>query len=195
MQAHQVTEEEWKAVVRRESSAFVIGNTSIARVSWDDTQQFFKKINAKKDGFVYRLPTEAEWEYAARNETKDTSTPYPSEYATFGESTGSLGGGSRNGLISLTDVRRLCNNKKQPSCAFLSPGKPNARGFYQVLGNNPEWVLDWYGHYPRSLQVDPRGPESGTRAFHSSRAGIRNFCSAIALGAYNIVQAWERYHD
>ena len=163
MQAHQVTEEQWKAVMGHESGGFVIGNTSIAGVSWDDVQAFLKKINTKTDGFIYRLPTEAEWEYAARNETMDPSTPYPSEYAKFGDGTGSLGGGSRNDVISITELRRRCNNKKQPPCAFLSPGKPNARGLYQMLGNNLEWVLDWYGPYPETLQIDPRGPQLGTK--------------------------------
>src|SRR5262245_30327758 len=141
MQAHQVTEEQWKAVMGRSTGNQVSGKRSIARVSWNDVQKFLKKLNAKKDGFIYRLPTEAEWEYAARNETRAKDSPTPASFAEYGENTGYAGGGSRldvKEFFPIVNGRLLCGDDgKLPLCpnGEPPPEKPNARNLYNMLGN------------------------------------------------------------
>jgi formylglycine-generating enzyme required for sulfatase activity len=66
MGKYQVTQEQWQAVMGNNPSYFTGANLPVEMVSWNDVQEFIKKLNAKKDGYSYRLPTEAEWEYACR---------------------------------------------------------------------------------------------------------------------------------
>jgi len=170
MQAHQVTEEQWKTVMGRYTHNQVSQKRSIARVSWNDAQKFMKKLNAKKDGFIYRLPTEAEWEFAARNETKATDFATSGSFAEYGENTGRAGGSSRLDVIQIFPLdefgRILCGDDgKLPPCpnGEPPPERPNAHNLYNMLGNLPEWVRDWYGPYSEERQIDPVGPQSGTR--------------------------------
>jgi formylglycine-generating enzyme required for sulfatase activity len=63
---YEVTQAQWRAVMKTSPSYFKGGTLPVEQVSWDEVQQFVRRLNARKDGYVYRLPTEAEWEYAAR---------------------------------------------------------------------------------------------------------------------------------
>ena len=165
LQAKPVTEEQWKKVMGRDASSLVMGKKFTAKVSWDDAQRFLKKLNAKKDGYQYRLPTEAEWEYSARNETKDPNSATPEDFAVYGENTGSRGGGSRLDVIIIKSGNRMAcgDNGKLPPCPGGELGKPNARGLFRMLGNSQEWVQDTYGPYSGDLQTDPQGPPVGSR--------------------------------
>ena len=107
-------------------------------VTWEDCQEFIKKLNKKTDG-GYRLPTEAEWEYACR---AGTTTAY-----SFGDE------------ITPQDANYRASDIGKPIevCSY----KPNAFGLYDMHGNVWEWCEDWYGDYPAGAVTDPKGPAMG----------------------------------
>ena len=113
------------------------GRCPVEEVSWHDAQDFISRLNAGEGGEVYRLPTEAEWEYAARA-------------GTTGDRYGNL-----DGIAWYGD-----NSGRQPHP--VGGKAPNAWGLYDMLGNVVEWVGDWHGDYPGSSVTDPRGPGSGS---------------------------------
>lgn len=149
---YEVTSEQWRAVMKSGPSGILVSSGSsgtkvidsgspqmpLMGVSWDDAQTFIARLNANDDGYKYRLPTEAEWEYAAR---AGTTGPY------YAES---------------TDVGWFSeNSSSQPHATGQK--KPNAWGLYDMLGNVPEFVQDWYDatYYSTSPATDPPGPSSG----------------------------------
>jgi formylglycine-generating enzyme required for sulfatase activity len=113
-------------------------------VSWDDAQDFINRLNQKEGHKRYRLPTEAEWEYAARAGTTSTYS--------FGDDASQLGRYAWHGDNS-GDTTHPVGQKQ-----------PNAWGLYDMHGNVWEWVQDWYGekYYSGSPSTDPRGPSSGS---------------------------------
>jgi formylglycine-generating enzyme required for sulfatase activity len=117
-------------------------NRPVENVSWDDVQEFIRQLNAKEGGARYRLPTEAEWEYAAR---AGTTTHW-----SFGDNESQLGryawyNGNAGGQMH--PVGQL---------------QSNPWGLYDMHGNVREWVQDWYGQYVSGTAVDPAGPSSGS---------------------------------
>jgi formylglycine-generating enzyme required for sulfatase activity len=140
---YEVTQAQWVAVLGDNPSKFAGKDHPVEQVSWEDAQNFIRRLNQKTGTDKYRLPTEAEWEYAAR---ASTATPYfndeaqLAQYAWYGE--------KHN-----TGTTHPVGQKK-----------PNAWGLYDMYGNVWEWVQDWYSedYYASSLPVDPRGPESGS---------------------------------
>src|SRR5690606_14107996 len=110
-------------------------------VSWHDAMRFCEWLS-QKEGVVYRLPTEAEWEYVCR---AGTTTAF---------STGD----------TLPDgFQKHDNGNWTPKAVSLHVGKtpPNAFGVYDMHGNVEEWCLDWYGPYPQGAVVNPAGPREG----------------------------------
>ncbi|MDL2286706.1 formylglycine-generating enzyme family protein, partial [Desulfococcaceae bacterium OttesenSCG-928-F15] len=149
-----VTQAQWKAVIGNNigrfkalfgggenPSIFKGGNHPVERVSWKDTQEFIKKLNQKEGTDKYRLPTEAEWEYAAR---AGSSTAY-----SFGDDASQLG--------------KYAWHWKNSGGTTHSVGEklPNAWSLYDMHGNVWEWTQDWYGDYSSSSQTDSRGPNFG----------------------------------
>jgi formylglycine-generating enzyme required for sulfatase activity len=121
-------------------------NCPVEMVSWDDTQEFIKKLNQRKEKFHYRLPTEAEWEYAARagSQTKfcfGDSKETLEEYAWFG---GNL-------------FKNFLWGKSHP----VAKKRHNQWGVHDMHGNVWEWCQDWYGNYPTGKVTDPKGPLLG----------------------------------
>jgi formylglycine-generating enzyme required for sulfatase activity len=155
MQTTEVTQGQWKAVMGNNPSSFQTcgDNCPVENVSWDDTQEFIKKVNQMGDGY-YRLPTEAEWEYAAR---AGTTTSYSfgndsnqlSKFGNFCDSKCTYGWKDRN------------QNDQYNNTAPVKSYSPNAWRLYDMHGNVWEWCNDWYGDYPDISVTDPGGPSSG----------------------------------
>ena len=159
---YEVTQEQYEAVMGENPSGFKGSQNPVEQVSWDEAVAFCRKLSElpaeKKAGYVYRLPTEAEWEYACR------FTEVKSElgvYAWYTENslgrTHSVGG-----------------------------KKPNAWGLYDMHGNVSEWCQDWYGNYPSGSVTDPTGPASGQ--IRVSRGGGWNdnsdYCDSASRNGY-----------
>jgi len=118
-------------------------------ISWNDAQAFIKWLDAKEN-CVYRLPTEAEWEYACR---AGTMTPFA-----FGECL-STDEANYNGIYPLAGCLKGAYRKRTvPAGCFA----PNAWGLYGMHGNGREWCHDWYGKYKANSVTDPTGPIDGS---------------------------------
>ncbi len=111
------------------------------QVSWDDAQEFLGKLNLMEKTNTYRLPTEAEWEYACR----------------AGSTTRFCFGDEEAELEDYAWYEENSEGKTHP----VGQKQPNAWGLYDMHGNVWEWCQDWYGDYPAGPVTDPRGPDTG----------------------------------
>ena len=137
---YEVTQALWQAVMGKKPSKFKGDNLPVEQVSWDDCQKFINKLN-RITGKKFRLPTEAEWEYAARGGKKSRGYQY-------------------SGSNNLSDVAWYYNNSGEKTHAVGSK-QANELGIYDMSGNVWEWCQDWYGEYNSSSQVNPIGANSG----------------------------------
>lgn len=140
MGKHEVTQAQWQEVKGHDPSYLGQGNSNhpVEKVSWDDAQQFIQKLNEREGVTHYRLPTEAEWEYAAR---AGTTTSY-----SFGDDPAQLG--------NYAWYKGDSGNTTHP----VGQKNPNPWGLYDMHGNVYEWVHDWYGQYPIEIAIDPQSP-------------------------------------
>ena len=143
----EVTQALWKAVMGGNPSNHKGDNLPVELVSWDNCQVFIQKLN-QLTGKQFRLPTEAEWEYAARGGRKSQGYKYA--------------GGNNIGSVAWYDGNS--GYETHP----VATKQANELGIYDMSGNVWEWCSDWYGGYQSSSQSDPQGPSSGSyRVFRS----------------------------
>jgi formylglycine-generating enzyme required for sulfatase activity len=169
MSKYEMTQEEYMAVMGTNPSYFKgEARKPVEQVSWDDATNYCAKLTARKReagtlpaGYAYRLPNEAEWEYACRAGTT-TATAY-------GDSLSSTQA-NFNGdypYVVITKGPNLRATTKVGSYA------PNAWGLYDMHGNVWEWCLDWYsGALPGGNVTDPRGPNAGAGRVHRGGSWI-----------------------
>ena len=143
-----MTQALWLAVMGSNPSSFTGDlNRPVEQVSWNDCQAFITKLN-EMTGQSFRLPTEAEWEYAARGGEKSQGYKYA---------------GSNN-ADDVAWHRDNSGNTTHP----VGTKQPNELGLYDMSGNVLEWCQDWYSRYTSDALVDPVGPETGSnRVYHS----------------------------
>lgn len=142
MQTTEVTQGQWKAVMGSNPSRFKGDDLPVEQISWNDVQEFIRRLNQREGGDKYRLPTEAEWEYACR---AGRTTRF-----SFGDDE------SRLGEYAWYDGNS--GSRTHP----VAQKKPNAWGLYDMHGNVWEWCQDRYGDYPSGSVTDPEGPSSGS---------------------------------
>ena len=139
---YEVTQALWQAVMGSNPSKFKGDDLPVETVNWGDCQDFISKLNAMT-GKRFCLPTEAEWEYAARGGKKSRGYKY-------------------SGSKTLGDVAWYEGNSGSKTHA-VGTKQPNELGIYDMTGNVYEWCQDWYGSYSSSPQTNPIGAVSGSR--------------------------------
>jgi formylglycine-generating enzyme required for sulfatase activity len=151
---YELTQAQWEAVMGSNPSLYVGPDNPVEHVSWNHISDFLVLLNFAKSGATYRLPTEAEWEYACRAGTStrrywgdDLSDTQIEDYAWHYEN---------SGLHTHPVGQKL----------------PNNWGLYDVIGNVSEWCHDWEGEYPLGPVTDPQGPDSGSnRVYRGGSCG------------------------
>ena len=148
----EVTQVLWEAVMGSNPSRFKGDYLPVENVSWDDCQEFIRKLNSMT-GQNFRLPTEAEWEFACRGGNNSRGYKYS---------------GSNN-LGSVAWYDGNSGNKTHP----VGTKAPNELGIYDMSGNVWEWCADWYGDYSSGAQTNPTGPYGGSNRVY--RGGSWNY--------------------
>ena len=147
MGKYEVTQALWRAVMGSNPSKYKGDNLPVEKVSWNDCQKFISKLN-KMTGRKFRLPTEAEWEYAARGGKRSRGYQY-------------------SGNSNISNVAWYDGNsgsKPHP----VGTKQANELGIYDMSGNVYEWCSDWYGSYSSSSQTNPTGADSGSSRVYRS---------------------------
>ena len=176
----EVTQELWQAVMGSNPSNFKGAKRPVEQVSWKDCQQFIQKLN-QLTGKRFRLPTEAEWEFAARGGNKSRGYKYA--------------GSNDIGSVAWYD------GNSGDTTHDVATKQANELGLYDMSGNVWEWCQDWYSKYTRGAQSNPTGSQSGSyrlnrgggwyydarlcrsscRLYYSPSHGIRNLGLRLAL--------------
>jgi len=202
----EVTQGQYQKVMGTNPSSFKdaqdperSANMPVEQVSWEDAVEFCRRLslmpNEKQSNRVYRLPTEAQWEYACRAGQKgpfgfDSATNELGQFAWFADNSGDKPlDSNRVWKETKEDLDEYLKVLKNNRCRTHAVGKkkPNAWGLYDMHGNVWEWCADWYGDYPKGQASDPAGPQKGTDrvvrggGFHFQSQDCR---SAERLGSF-----------
>jgi formylglycine-generating enzyme required for sulfatase activity len=162
---YEVTQAQWNIIMgTNPSSNDRGGNYPVTNVSWNDAQEFCNRLNAAT-GKQYRLPTEAEWEYAARGGSKSKGYKY-------------------SGSHNLNKVGWYDGNSGGNTHP-VGQKRPNELGIYDMSGNVWEWCSDWYGSYSAAMQTDPTGASSGS--YRVERGGSYDFSTSYGRVAYRYI--------
>jgi len=168
---YEVTQAQWEAIMDDNPSSEGGAKLPVTDVSYEDCQKFIKKLNEKTSG-GFRLPTEAEWEYACRAGTKTS-------YAV----------GERFGKDQANFL-----DSKIGKPVFVGSYKSNAFGFHDMHGNVDEWCNDWYGPYAKEPILNPKGPPEGK--YRVLRGGAFNFDASYQRSAIrNFIRPTDRDHN
>ncbi len=168
IQTTEMTQLQWKAIMGNNPSKFQGDNLPVDDVSWNTVQEFILKLNALT-GKTYRLPTEAEWEYAAGG--------------------GDLSGTKFSGTNLDVELGAYAWTEENSNAVPHPVGtkKPNKLGLYDMSGNVWEWCSDWLGDYNPEFKLNPTGPVSGVRK--TNRGGSwkheYRFCTTKHRGGYD----------
>jgi len=151
MGVYLVTQEQWQEVMGKNPSQFTgEKNLPVDTVSWNECQEFIKKLQAKDpEKKAYRLPTEAEWEYACR---AGTTTPFH-----FGDTISTDQANYDGNFLYGNGKKGIRRGKTTPVDAFPA----NAWGLHDMHGNLYQWCQDLYGDYPKTDMTDPLGAVKG----------------------------------
>jgi formylglycine-generating enzyme required for sulfatase activity len=152
MMKTEVTQEIYQAVTGTNPSQFQDPNNPVEKVSWNDANDFCKSLrnqlvlkqSQNLTGFEFRLPTEAEWEYACRAASGTAVYVF------------------LNNRQSELDRIAWWHEIAQGTTHLVGQRQPNSWGLYDMIGNVWEWCSDWYGDYPTGSVTNPKGPVSGT---------------------------------
>ena len=161
---HPVTQAQWEAVMGSNPSEFRGADRPVEMVSWAAAHEFIEKLNAREARRGYRLPTEAEWEYACR---AGSTAAY-----CFGDDAGEL-----------EDYAWWRDNSGEETHP-VGLKRPNAWGLHDMHGNVWEWVQDWYGRYDANPATNPQGPETGE--YRVLRGGSWSRSSRLCRSAFRI---------
>lgn len=163
----EVTQELWQAVMGDNTSISIGSQRPVDNVIWKDCQKFIKKLN-KLTGVKFRLPTEAEWEFAARGGKKSQSYKY-------------------SGSNNYSDVAWY--NVSSPH--KVKTKRANELGLYDMSGNVFEWCQDWFGNYQLDAQINPQGPSKGRN--HVLRGGNCKPHGRDYKGGNEDIEVYRRY--
>ncbi len=151
MGVHTVTQEQWKEIMAKNPSKFQGDkNLPVEQVSWDDCQEFINKLR-QRDKRPYRLPSEAEWEYACR---AGTTTPFH-----FGASLSTDQANYNGKYVYDAGKKGIYREKTMPVGTFPA----NPWGLYDMHGNVWQWCQDWFDEYPQKAVTDPQGLKGESR--------------------------------
>ncbi len=174
---YEVTQAQWRAVMGVNPSYFRLNNCAncpVETVTWNDIQLFITKLNALT-GKVYRLPTEAEWEYAARGGKLSKGYIY-------------------SGSNTIDDVAWYRDNSNLRTYE-VGQKKANELGIYDMIGNAREWCSDWYGSYTASSQTNPTGPSDGAiRVLRGSSFADEAWFGPVAFRSGTHPNSRDRYY-
>ena len=163
----EVTQAVWQAVMGSNPSGYKGSNRPVENVTWNDCQTFISKLNAHT-GMTFRLPTEAEWEFAARGGNISKGYIY-------------------SGSNKIEEVAWYETNADDKNLQHqtVKKKKPNELGLYDMSGNVREWCQDWYGRYTAADATDPKGPSTGS--WRVSRGGCWNYSALNCHCAHRYV--------
>lgn len=149
----EVTQALWQAVMGSNPSYFEGDDLPVEQVSWDDCQEFIRKLNSLT-GQNFRLPTEAEWEFACRGGNNSRGYKYSGS----------------NYIDNVAWYDGNSGDKTHP----VATKSPNELGIYDMSGNVWEWCADWYGDYSSGRQTNPKGPYDGSNRVHRGGCWYNN---------------------
>jgi formylglycine-generating enzyme required for sulfatase activity len=187
MGKYPVTQGQWQAVMGNNPSFFKnAGNDApVEQVSWNDAQQFMKRLNGMQNEWIFRLPTEAEWEHACRAWT--TTDTYAGNLEIRGKSNSPTldaiawyagnSGVSYEGGVDSSSWKEKQYPHTRAGTHPVGQKKPNSFGLFDMQGNVWQFCQDWYMDYSDAAVTDPRGPSNGR--FRVSRGG--SFATSAAF--------------